>query len=157
MPRILANCCSFLFALSISAQADTVTSGTLFEPYTGGTTTQVDTPTTSNRGPGTVKVVADPKVEDLMRKYSAHKHLQHGYRVQIFLGDHRTAEETKRAFLQKNPETPVYLSWLAPNFRLRAGDLRTRLEAERLLRDLRVVYPGSYIVPDDIEMPVVVR
>ncbi len=88
-----------------------------------------------------------------MRKYSAHKHLQHGFRVQIFLGDHRTAEETKRAFLQKNPETPVYLSWLAPNFRLRVGDLRTRLEAERLLRDLRAVYPGSYIVPDDIEMP----
>jgi hypothetical protein len=33
------------------------------------------------------------------------------------------------------------------------GDLRTRLEAERLLRDMKVIYPGSYIVTDDIEMP----
>jgi hypothetical protein len=73
--------------------------------------------------------------------------------VQVFLGDRRTAEETKRTFLQKYPDTPAYLSWLAPNFRLRVGDLRTRLEAERLLRDMKVIYPGSYIVTDDIEMP----
>jgi hypothetical protein len=73
--------------------------------------------------------------------------------VQIFLGDRATAESTKRAFLQKHPDIPAYLSWLAPNFRLRVGDLRTRLEAEHLLRDMKVLYPGSYIVPDEIEMP----
>ena len=59
--------------------------------------------------------------------------------------------ETKRSFLQKNPEIPAYLSWLAPNFRLRVGDLRTRLEAEKLLHEMRLTYPGSYIVPDEIE------
>ena len=111
-----------------------------------------DTPETAL--PGDVVFHADPKVEELMRKYSAHKHSVRGYRVQIFLGDHKRAEETKRAFLQKNPDLPIYQSWFAPNFRLRVGDLRTRLEAERLLRDLRVAYPGSYIVPDEIEMPV---
>lgn len=108
----------------------------------------VDTPST-----GAIHVVADPRIERLMSTYSEHKHVQRGYRVQIFLGDRKTAEETKRAFLQKNPEVPAYLSWLAPNFRLRVGDLRTRLEAERLLRDMKLQYPGSYIVPDEIEMP----
>ncbi len=108
----------------------------------------VDTPST-----GAVHVDADPRIERLMTTYSEHKHVQRGFRVQIFLGDRKTAEETKRAFLQKNPEVPAYLSWLAPNFRLRVGDLRTRLEAERLLRDMKLQYPGSYIVPDEIEMP----
>lgn len=109
----------------------------------------VDSPVTE----GKITVHADPSIDRLMRAYTEHKHIQKGYRVQIFLGDRKTAEETKRSFLQKNPEIPAYLSWLAPNFRLRVGDLRTRLEAEKLLHEMRVTYPGSYIVPDEIEMP----
>jgi hypothetical protein len=112
----------------------------------------VDTPLTEDTT-GQVDITVPVRIEALLKDYSERKHPQKGYRVQIFLGDRKTAEDTKRAFLQKNPEIPAYLSWLAPNFRLRVGDLRTRLEAERLLRDLRVTYPGSYIVPDDIEMP----
>lgn len=113
--------------------------------------TVTDTPATEV---GSVHIDADPRIEKLMTSYSEHKHVQRGYRVQIFLGDRKTAEETKRSFLQKNPDIPAYLSWLAPNFRLRVGDLHTRLQAERMLRDMKVDYPGSYIVPDEIEMPV---
>jgi len=102
---------------------------------------------------GDVRLTTTPRIDELLKAYGAHEHVRRGYRVQIFLGDRATAEATKRAFLQKNPDVPAYLSWLAPNFRLRVGDLRTRLEAERLLRDLKVAYPGSYIVPDDIGMP----
>ena len=112
---------------------------------------KVDTPATDRTGYVVLKVT--PEVEKLLNAYSEHKHPQKGYRVQIFLGDRATAEATKRSFLQKNPDVPAYLSWLAPNFRLRVGDLRTRLEAEHLLRDMKVLYPGCYIVPDEIEMP----
>lgn len=141
-----------LLPLLLSGQNSAQDAPGLFQPYQPVVqAVATDTPTTAVAGD--VVIHADPKVEELMRRYSAHKHVVRGYRVQIFLGDHRSAEETKRTFLQKNPDLPVYLSWLAPNFRLRVGDMRTRLEAERLLRDLRVSYPGSYIVPDDIEMP----
>jgi hypothetical protein len=112
----------------------------------------VDTPTLAPVV-GDVRITTSPAIETLLKDYSARKHPQQGYRVQIFLGDRKTAEDTKRTFLQKNPDVPAYLSWLAPNFRLRVGDLCTRLEAERLLRDLKAAYPGSYIVPDEIEMP----
>lgn len=112
----------------------------------------VDTPSTDPLV-GDVKIVTSPKIDALLEDYSTRKHVQKGYRVQIFLGDRKTAEDTKRSFLQQNPDMSAYLSWLAPNFRLRVGDLRTRLEAEHLLRDLKVAYPGSYIVPDEIEMP----
>ncbi|MBK9146530.1 MAG: SPOR domain-containing protein [Flavobacteriales bacterium] len=121
-----------------------------FEPYQ----TPSDTPTTSGMAPGHVHVAADAKVERLMERFVAVKHPQPGFRVQIHLGsDRKVAEEIKRGYLQKNPESMAYLSWLPPNWRLRVGDCRTRLEAERLLRDLRPIYPGSYIVPDEIEMP----
>ncbi len=116
----------------------------------------VDTPasdTVLTQRQGDVKITVPPRIEGLLKDFANHKHTLNGYRVQIFLGDRNTAESTKRSFLQKYPETPAYLSWLAPNFRLRVGNLRTRLEAEHLLREMKVAYPGSYIVPDEIEMP----
>jgi len=112
----------------------------------------VDTPSTDSLV-GDVKITTSPKIDALLEDYNTRKHVQKGYRVQIFLGDRKTAEDTKRSFLQQNPDMAAYLSWLAPNFRLRVGDLRTRLEAEHLLREMKVAYPGSYIVPDEIEMP----
>ncbi len=117
----------------------------------------VDTPTIAPHGPGDVVLRVAPGIEKTMEQFAEVKHIRKGYRVQVFLGDRKTAEDTKRTFLQKYPDTPAYLSWLAPNFRLRVGDLRTRLEAEHLLRELKVIYPGSYIVPDEIEMPRVVE
>lgn len=125
-----------------------------FQPYrTGSQMIVVDTPDTEQVHPGEVTVVVDPAIDKLMQTYRERPVLRQGYRVQIFLGDRPTAENQKRAFLQRHPDVPAYLSWLAPNFRLRVGDLRTRLDAERLLNELRDQFPGSYIVADEIEMP----
>jgi hypothetical protein len=108
---------------------------------------------TTLAAPGQVEYLIDPRIERTMLDHVDRSHPQDGYRVQIFLGDRKTAEDTKRTFLQQHPDATAYLSWLAPNFRLRVGDLRTRLEAEHMLRDLKVQYPGSYIVRDVIEPP----
>jgi len=121
----------------------------VFEPYKPAPQ-PVDTPATAT--PGQITVTTDPRIDATVTRYTELKHPQRGYRVQIFLGDRKTAEDHKRTFLQKYPDVPAYMSFLAPNFRLRVGDMRTRLEAERLLRDLKTLYPGSYIVPDEIEM-----
>lgn len=139
----MARIPALLLALSPLGAFAQVGSGVKSQP--------VDSPVTAQ--PGHVTISTTPRIDALLKDYSERDHAQQGYRVQIFLGDRSTAEATKRSFLLKNPEIPAYLSWLAPNFRLRVGDLRTRLEAERLLRDLKVAYPGSYIVPDEIEMP----
>ena len=149
-PRTTMRSALFLYLLIFSGAA-------MAQPTLGNArdtgAQAVDSPDTAM--PGDVRVTLSPEIDKLLSGYTEHKHSQRGYRVQIFLGDRATAESTKRGFLQKNPDVPAYLSWLAPNFRLRVGDLRTRLEAERLLRDLKTTYPGSYIVPDDIEMPLI--
>ncbi len=146
------------FFLGLYAQVDGPPPVRTFVPFTQKEVVlHVDSPLIETPNgvviPGQVQVMTDPRVERAMADYSERKHAQQGFRVQIFLGERRVAEETKRAYLLKYPDSAAYLSWLAPNFRLRVGDLRTRLEAERLLRDLKDVYPGSYIVPDEIEPP----
>ena len=94
-----------------------------------------------------------PRVTQLMKDYASSKQPLKGYRVQIFLGERDKAEETRRAFLLHHPEVPAYLSYLAPNFRVRVGDERTKLEGEKLRQQLNAEYPGLYVVPDEIELP----
>jgi hypothetical protein len=102
---------------------------------------------------GTVTIHENEKVTRLMADYAAHERSLKGFRIQVFLGDRNTAEQTRRSFLLKHPDTPAYLSYLAPNFRVRVGDLRDRVAAEKLLEGLKDEFPGSYVVPDDIELP----
>lgn len=105
---------------------------------------------------GDVRVVESDRVRLMMADYAARKQTLRGYRVQIFLGDRGTAENTRRAFLVQHPEVPAYLSYLAPNFRVRVGDLRDRVSAEALRELLKPEFPGLYIVPDDIEPPALI-
>lgn len=76
-----------------------------------------------------------------------------GYRIQLSFGRKEEVNTIRTEFLQQYPNYGAYISWLQPNFRLRVGDFRTRLQAERFLRELREDYQGSYIVRDEIELP----
>ena len=131
----------------------------LFEPYASGQIIlDTDTPVIDTvhavlpMRPGKVTYVTSPAIDKLMTDHADRKHPMRGYRVQIFLGERAAAENMKRGFLQKHPEIPAYLSWLAPNFKLRIGDFRTRLQAEKMLHEMRAAYPGCFIVPDEVEM-----
>lgn len=100
----------------------------------------------------------DPKVDELIARQKDQNSIRHsmaGYRVQIFFGSNRIkALELKNEFSQKNREVPAYLSYQAPNFKVRVGDFRTRLEALKFLRSIEAGYATCFIVPDDISLPV---
>lgn len=77
-----------------------------------------------------------------------------GYRVQIYFGSVRQkASEVKMDFNSKHADVPQYLSYLAPNFKVRVGDFRTRLEAQGFLKSIEGQYPTSFIVQDEIKLP----
>jgi hypothetical protein len=76
-----------------------------------------------------------------------------GYRVQIFFGNRDQAQSTRVEFLRDYPDVGAYISYLAPNFRLRVGDFRTKIESEKFKNELIQKYPGCYIVKDQIEFP----
>jgi len=77
-----------------------------------------------------------------------------GYRVQIYFGNDRTkAQELRSEFLQLFPSTPAYLVYHQPNFKVRVGDFRTRLEAIGFLNKISGSYQSAFIVPDDVKLP----
>jgi hypothetical protein len=109
---------------------------------------------------GKVEVVKDPKVDSLVEDYvvggkgNTITSSSDGYRVQIFSGsDRKAAYDAQAKFQAKYPELSAYLSYRAPNFKVRVGDYRTRLEAEKLIQDLRSAFNGLFIIQEKINPP----
>jgi hypothetical protein len=77
-----------------------------------------------------------------------------GFRVQVYYGSQRArAMEVKSDFLRDHPEVSSYLVYQQPNFKVRVGDFKTRLEALRLLDDIHADYPAAFVVPDEVKLP----
>ncbi|MCZ4408677.1 SPOR domain-containing protein [Cryomorphaceae bacterium 1068] len=106
-----------------------------------------------NNLPGTITVIEDERITELDNLKKEYPGLQDGYRVQIFFGKRKEALDQKAKFAQSHPELPAYISYLAPNFRLRVGDFRSRTEGEKFKQEIDSEYQGCYLVKDKIELP----
>lgn len=117
---------------------------------------------------GNVKVFQDPLVDSLLAQYQVlrltimenpdQKSIP-GYRIQIFfdsgLNSSDRARQARDEFMLLFPDIPAYISWKAPNYRVRAGDFRTKLEAEKLLQLIMIDYPTAWVTKDEINFPVI--
>ena len=81
-----------------------------------------------------------------------------GYRVEIFFSSkmdaYEKAKETKVEFLSKFPDYPVHVVFVAPNFRVRVGDFRTKSEAWKLYKKIEKMYPAAFVVHGKIDFPI---
>ena len=77
-----------------------------------------------------------------------------GYRIQLFSGSERNnANALKTKFLKLFPETPAYLIYQQPYFKLRVGDYRTKIEAQNIFYKLQDDFGQFIIIPDKINLP----
>ncbi len=105
---------------------------------------------------GKVEVVQDYKIRELLNKHIDinSKAPIKGYRIKIHFGaDKNKAKEIKAKFISKFPDIPAYEKYDQPNFNIRVGDFRTKLEAYKFLKEIQVDFPSSFLVQDNIEMP----
>lgn len=105
---------------------------------------------------GKVEFVQDYKVQELLNKHIEinSKAPIKGYRVKIHFGsDKNKAREIKGNFIAKFPDVPAYEKYDQPNFNIRVGDFRTKLEAYKFLKEVQVEFPSAFLVQDEIELP----
>jgi hypothetical protein len=115
---------------------------------------------------GNILVYQDPLIDTLLRDYQdlRLKILENpenkaipGYRIQIFfdsgLNSSDRAKLARDQFLVIYPEIQAYVSWKAPNYRVRVGDYKTRLEAEKSLQLILIDYPNAWVTKDEINFP----
>ena len=102
-------------------------------------------------------VDADPRLHTLVQKHIEvnDKGKEKGYRVQIYFGaDKAKASDFKSKFLAEySSGVHAYEIYDVPNFKIRVGDFRTRMDAYRFLKKIRNDFPQSFIVESDIENP----
>lgn len=110
---------------------------------------------------GSLHVQQDSRVDRLIerqRDIYGVSNTMSGFRVQIFMEigneavDH--ANLVKKEFEELYPELPIYLSYEQPYYRLRVGDFRNRVEAEKYLRILKPQYSLAFVTADIINPPV---
>jgi len=116
-------------------------------------------PTPSVPFPDTnIHVYEQPVVKNTVQKIYDYQRYSHcaspGFRVQIDFGQERnTVNSVKSNFSGKYPSIPCYITYKQPYFRVSIGDCRKRLDAVRLLNEVKKDYPAAFIVADRIESP----
>ena|ERR1035437_7167187 len=109
-----------------------------------------------NTDTGKVEFVQENKVKELLNKHIEmnSKAPIKGYRVKIHFGtDKNVAREIKGNFMAKFPDVPAYEKYDQPNFNIRVGDFRTKLEAYKFLKEVQTDFPSAFLVQDEIELP----
>nr|WP_294872929.1 SPOR domain-containing protein [uncultured Pedobacter sp.] len=97
---------------------------------------------TKQPGPATVPYKPGPVVSQM------------GYRVQAFYGsDRRQVFNEQSRFNSLYPAVNTYITYKEPNYYLRVGDFRTRLEAQRFMNELRSNFPTLFIFREKINAP----
>ena len=108
---------------------------------------------------GSVTVIKDPQIDSLISRRlqlsksgnSGSSISSVGYRVQIFSGlarEEAYAEQTK--FKAQYPSVTSYISYTQPNYRVRVGDFRTKLEAQKFMNELKSKYSSLFIFAEKI-------
>lgn len=112
---------------------------------------------TKKTAKGSVTITGDVKVSQLVEKHIEFNETIKtipGYRVQ--LASLSGADAKSRAFSMKEqlktefPEVESYVIFTDPNFRVKIGDFRTKLEAHAFLQKTKELFPGGTIVKDNI-------
>ncbi len=113
-----------------------------------------------NNYSGNVQVITDSKIDSLVqlhKEYNQKHPLITGYRIQILKASGNNAldiiEKSEAEFSERYENIPVYLTFNEPDYRVRVGDFRTRLEAEKFLKKISRKYPGAWVIQDEINFP----
>ena len=109
---------------------------------------------------GSVNIEQDHRIESLIAKQRTLYSLDssfNGYRIHVFMEignealDH--AKSVKAQFERAFPDIPIYLTYVEPYFRLRAGNFRNRVEAEKCLRRIKPRFKEAFVTADMIYRP----
>ena len=113
---------------------------------------------------GEIKVIQDPRIDSLLQMHiklnEKNPHIE-GWRINIFFesgnNSKKMAVDAKAKFVQSYADVPCYVVFQEPYYKVRVGDYRTRMEAEKLLKELVPEYPNAFVVEDEINFPVIDR
>jgi hypothetical protein len=99
-----------------------------------------------------VEFVVSGRIDSLERAKRGKTEIK-GYRIQIFLGPFAQAKTARANFVSLGFGYAAYMPQNAPDYAVRIGDFRSRLEAMEAIEKIKAHYPDAIIVADRVEPP----
>jgi len=107
-----------------------------------------------------VEIIQDARIDLLVKKHIQINEVLNtldGFRIQVFsdsgINSKNKAQSVQDEFMARFPDKGVYLTFKSPNYKVRIGDFRTKLDAQRFLIELTADYPNAFIIADQINLP----
>jgi hypothetical protein len=98
----------------------------------------------------------DGSTEEHMLQFTERNREQktRGFRVQLISASGPDAKNqiqaARNTFGKDYKDHSTYMKWDSPNWKLRAGDFRNRMDAMLFLRQVQSRYPQAFVVADEI-------
>ncbi|MFD1258497.1 SPOR domain-containing protein [Mucilaginibacter terrae] len=117
---------------------------------------------------GKLEIIKDPRIDSLIAHRTTAGKLNvgggsgnaggaisaYGYRVQFYSGSNRKdAFNAQNRFQQMHPDMRTYISYKEPNFKVKGGDFRSRLEATKLIQELKGIFSPLFVISEKINLP----
>ena len=104
---------------------------------------------------GTLIEHSEPSIKILQEEYLKISQKQsgiNGYRIHITSTNNRTeVNQLKGKLYQLYPEMKPFITYQAPNFKLRVGNFLYKIDAYKALQQLIPEFPGAFIVNEELK------
>jgi hypothetical protein len=97
---------------------------------------------------GNVSINQDEKIAtllDLKKDMNKNENDSDRYKIQVYSGNRSEAHEAKKEFNETFTNWEPAIEYETPNFKIWAGNFRTRLEADRALKEIKTKFPSAFI------------
>ncbi|MFL1010736.1 SPOR domain-containing protein [Flavisericum labens] len=97
---------------------------------------------------GGVEVNQDKKIDillNLKKEMNKNENDSDRYKIQVYSGNRSGAREAQSEFSKSFSDWNPSMQYETPNFKVWAGNFRTRLEADRALLNIKRKFPAAFI------------
>jgi cell division protein FtsN len=95
---------------------------------------------------GQVNIQQDDKIAELLDIYKSSNESHEYYRIQVGFGSYSKAQSIKENVDIDFPGLSSKIDFDSPTYRVRVGRFKTKLEAERKFKEVRIKYPDAMLL-----------
>ncbi len=104
---------------------------------------------------GNVYIDSSSEIKELINKritYNKANPKINGYRIQIYYGSENGAISARNKFLGLFPDSAVYVVYESPDWKVKVGNFKTKLEADKAREEILLSFDGAFVLEEKIPL-----
>ncbi|MBT8384630.1 MAG: SPOR domain-containing protein [Bacteroidia bacterium] len=104
---------------------------------------------------GKLEIQSSEKIKNIIKQKEAYnKNLKYikGFKIQLFNGSEQGAYKTREDFSTMFPDIEIKIQFFSPEWKVRVGNYKNRLDADRALFEIKQAFPNAIILPAMIDI-----